>query len=94
MKESTKAKLKVKWGKAKRFVKDHAGTIFLGATSAAAWSGWSRANKLQKEVNDLGDVVNNNARCARYDRQRIEHLQEQNMLLMERALKMTEGKAE
>lgn len=51
----------------------------------------AKMKKTQKTLNEVIDVVNNNARCGRYDRSRIEALERQNSLLLERALAETKG---
>ena len=101
MTESRKEKVKVKWGKVKTFVHDYWFPLFGGMTVGAAWGGYKMGFANAKQINKVSDrleatveVVENNARCQQYDRNRLEELQRQQNLLMERALKETEGKAE
>ena len=94
MKAETKAKWQLRWGKTKRFLKDYAVPIFGGATIGAAWGGWSRSIKLEKELKHTQNVVNNNAREQILDRNKLLDLEHQQTLLFEKALRVTEGKTE
>ena len=101
MTESTKAKIKVKWGKVKKFISDYWFPIFGGATVGAAWGGYRMGfanaksiSKVSERLEATVEVVENNARCQQYDRDQLHELQRQQALLMEKALKETEGEAE
>ena len=50
--------------------------------------------RLNRRVNNLGDVVNNNAEASICDHERIDTLEKRQALLMEQALRITEGKTE
>lgn len=96
MKDTTKAKVKQIGEK----VAALAGPVFTGLTIAAAWLGYKGALANAKEINRLGkchdglcDIVTHNANCSRHDRGRIEDLERQNAILMEKALMATEGKS-
>lgn len=54
----------------------------------------NRVNNLGDAVNNLGDVVNNNADASIRDHERIDTLEKRQALLMEQALRITEGKTE
>lgn len=49
--------------------------------------------RLEGEIKEAGNIINNNAQCQMDDRSRLNDLERQNNLLMERALLFTgEGK--
>ena len=94
MKAETKAKLQRYGSKAKRFVKDWALPIFGGLTIGAAWNGYTRSSRLEKELARTQEVVNHNAHEQQRDRDKLLDLEHQQTLLFEKALQVTEGKTE
>ena len=94
MKAETKARLQRYGAKLKRFVGDWALPILGGATIGAAWSGHIRSTRLEKEMSRMTEVVNHNASEQQRDRDKLLDLEHQQTLLFERALQVTEGKAD
>ena len=96
-----KQKVKKAGIKAWCWCKQHGpGVIFwggVGVTIGGALRGYTNERKideLQKRYETTVAVVNNNADCQQYDRERLNELERQTNLLFEKALKKTEGKAE
>lgn len=88
-----------RWQFTKLRIKSKAGPAAIGATFGAIWCGYvmsiinsNQIGKLRKDHEDLQEQVNHNASCSIFDRHRIEDLERQNNLLMEKALTATEGK--
>ena len=86
--------------KAKNFAEDWLLPLFAGATIGAAWCGYFGAiknnsdnRKQDKRTDNLTEVVYHNGSCGAYDRKRIEKLEEDNRVLMRKALETTEGKS-
>lgn len=94
MKIETKAKLQSAWGKFKGFCKDWGLPILGFATIGAAWDGHIKATRLEKALAETQDVVINNAKEQIKDRAKLLDLEHQQTLLFEKALQVTEGKAE
>ena len=93
----TKARLQRYGNKAKGIVFGLVGfaiPIFGGMTIGAAWSGHKRACRLERDVEILKGVVDNNATVQQHDRDKLLELEHQQNALLERALKITEGKAD
>ena len=100
MKPETKAKIAVGWRKVKSAAKTVIVPLFIGGTIGAAWGGYAMGFagikaivKTRDELNDLKDVVANNAHCQQNDRDKLLELERQQNLLFEKALRETEGKA-
>lgn len=80
-------------------VKTYGPSMALGGLTGAAVFGYvnsilntRRIIRLERRVGNLTHVVDNNANCSKYDRNRIDHLVDQHNLLMEKAMRVTEGK--
>lgn len=89
------ARRKLRRAKIGRWINDWGKPLFLCATTGAAWCGLKasfKANRLERELERTQKVVDNNARCQRYDRETLLDLERQQNLLLEKAFNMTEGK--
>ena len=96
-KPDKKARRSVRKAKVVRWLNDWGKPLFLGATATAAWCGWKasfKVNRLERELERTQKVVDNNARCQRYDRETLLDLERQQNLLLEKAFNITEGKAD
>lgn len=94
MKAETKAKWQRRGRKLVTFAKEWGLPIFACATVSAAWSGHTRACRLERELERTQRVVDNNAGEQVKDRNKLLDLEHQQTLLFERALSITEGKPE
>lgn len=95
-KPETKAKIKIKLKRVGEELVGYlpwiAGGMLIGGYIGAI----KNSNDIQKINNRLSndeDIIDNNARASKYDRGRIEVLERQNNLLMEKALSITEGRS-
>ena len=80
-------------------VKTYGPSMALGGVTGAAIFGYvnsilntRRICKLERNLTKVRDVVEHNANCSIYDRKRLDHLVDQHNLLMEKAMRVTEGK--
>ena len=88
-----------KWVKIKHKASDVGIPMFVGATMGAAWCSYTNMFRNVKEhrqiaghINQLADAHNDNVTALNKQGERISELERQNALLMERALRETEGK--
>lgn len=107
MKQETRAKLSMAWIKIKKVTRDWAPAVGIGGGLGMLIGGYfgaiknhSDIQKLEKRHEHLVGTVNQHADAGNAlvdrvneEKQRIEELQRQNALLMEKALHLTEGKA-
>lgn len=73
------------------FVPWIAGGMLIGGYFGAIKNG-SDIQKINKRLDRNIEIVDNNAACSKYDRRRIDDLERQTNLLMEKAMAITEGK--
>ena len=107
IKPETKAKVKQRAKKVGNAIISWAPWLAIGTTISAAWLGCcetihnsSEIKKIYRLIdqhahagNNLLEVVNNNVDAAEEDRKRIEELEKENRILMEKALRETNGDA-
>ena len=86
--------------KAKHLADDWLLPLFVGGTIGAAWGGYFAAfknhadnKKTNERLENLAKDVYHNGSCGACDRKRIEKLEEDNRVLMRKALETTEGKS-
>lgn len=88
-----------KWQIAKQRASEIGIPMFIGATIGAAWCGYANMFRNEKQhrqiagaIDDLAAASGDQLVCYRHQEARISELERQNALLLERALRETEGK--